>query len=120
MSDINATEAAVKLAAENDIDLSALVGTGAEGRITKADVEARIAALVSNDPPPLTNAERDAQLGYGPVGLPAGAVVVPEADPVAAEIMALPNLGAIINWPGDRTAYAAVLQARALELLGKA
>ncbi len=41
----NATDAAVKLAAEHDIDLADVVGTGADGRITKGDVEARLASL---------------------------------------------------------------------------
>jgi len=31
----NATDAAVKLAAEHDIDLADVAGTGADGRITK-------------------------------------------------------------------------------------
>jgi len=41
----NATDAAVKLAAEHDIDLADVAGTGADGRITKGDVEAHVAAL---------------------------------------------------------------------------
>lgn len=39
----NATDAAVKLAAEHGIDLADVVGTGADGRITKGDVEAHLA-----------------------------------------------------------------------------
>lgn len=40
---IEATEAAEKLAKENGIDLSTLIGSGAGGNITKADVEKAIA-----------------------------------------------------------------------------
>jgi len=43
----NATDAAVKLAAEHDIDLADVVGTGADGRITKGDVEAYVAGLTA-------------------------------------------------------------------------
>lgn len=42
----NATDAAVKLAAEHDIDLADVVGTGADGRITKGDVEAHLTSLM--------------------------------------------------------------------------
>jgi pyruvate/2-oxoglutarate dehydrogenase complex dihydrolipoamide acyltransferase (E2) component len=37
--DANATEAAVRLAEENKVDLSDVKGSGADGRITKGDVE---------------------------------------------------------------------------------
>lgn len=40
MKEVNATDSARKLAEDNDIDLSEVVGTGAEGRILKKDVEA--------------------------------------------------------------------------------
>jgi len=40
----NATDAAAKLAAEHGIDLVGVTGTGADGRITKGDVEAHLAA----------------------------------------------------------------------------
>lgn len=36
----DATDAARELAAEHDIDLAAITGTGADGRILKSDVEA--------------------------------------------------------------------------------
>lgn len=39
-----ATEAARKLAEENGIDLATVEGTGADGQITKGDVEARLSA----------------------------------------------------------------------------
>lgn len=113
MSDINATEAALKLAGEKEINLALVAGSGAEGRITKGDVEAYLATLNPEVLPPAVE----------PTEAPVPAAPVEpalEADPVAAEIMALPTLGAVINWEGDRSQYAAVLQARALELLGKA
>lgn len=40
---IDATDAAVKLAKEHDLDLGQVTGTGTGDRITKADVEAAIA-----------------------------------------------------------------------------
>lgn len=43
-SEIQATEAAVKLAEENSVDLAVLQGTGAEGRITVDDVRAVVTA----------------------------------------------------------------------------
>ena len=39
---IDATDAAVKLAAEHGLDLAAITGTGTDGRIIKSDVEAAI------------------------------------------------------------------------------
>lgn len=38
------SQAAIDLAAEHEVDLDAVSGTGKDGRITKADVEAVIAA----------------------------------------------------------------------------
>lgn len=40
--DADATEAAAKLAKENDVDLAEVTGTGADGRVTKDDVQAFI------------------------------------------------------------------------------
>lgn len=40
--EVDATEAAVRLAAENGVDLSTVTGTGSGGRITQADVEQAI------------------------------------------------------------------------------
>jgi pyruvate/2-oxoglutarate dehydrogenase complex dihydrolipoamide acyltransferase (E2) component len=42
--DVDATAGAVELADEHGIDLEAIEGTGVDGRVTKADVEAAIAA----------------------------------------------------------------------------
>ena len=42
-----------KLAREHNIDLSQVKGTGAGGRITKQDVEARLASAAAPPPPPL-------------------------------------------------------------------
>lgn len=44
-SQVDATDAAVSLAAEHGIDLADVGGTGANGRITKGDVEAHLASL---------------------------------------------------------------------------
>lgn len=41
---LKASDAAVKLASENDIDLKTVTGTGADGNITVNDVKAAIAA----------------------------------------------------------------------------
>jgi pyruvate dehydrogenase E2 component (dihydrolipoamide acetyltransferase) len=41
-----------KLAAEHDLDLSTIAGTGTGGRITKQDVQAAIAATAGSGPPP--------------------------------------------------------------------
>ena len=41
-NDLNATNSAIELALEFDIDLAEIQGTGSKGRITKSDVEAYI------------------------------------------------------------------------------
>lgn len=41
----DATEAAAEYAAEHDVDLAGITGTGADGRITKADVEEHVAQI---------------------------------------------------------------------------
>lgn len=43
VSDSNATEGALELAASYGLDLSDVEGTGKDGRVTKADVEAYLA-----------------------------------------------------------------------------
>ncbi len=42
-AELNATESAVKLAAEHGIDLATVTGTGADGKITQPDVQKLIA-----------------------------------------------------------------------------
>lgn len=44
LDEIDATETAVELAEENDVDLAQIEGTGKDGRVTKADVEAFLTA----------------------------------------------------------------------------
>lgn len=109
--EINATDAAAKLAEDQDVDLADVTGTGVEGRITKGDVEAYL-TLIGTTPLP---AEPESE---APAEGPEVADSVDAADPALAIIAALPNLGTVINWPGDRVSYAAELRARALELLG--
>jgi pyruvate/2-oxoglutarate dehydrogenase complex dihydrolipoamide acyltransferase (E2) component len=41
----NATDTAVKLAAEHKLNLADVAGSGVDGRITKADVESHLATL---------------------------------------------------------------------------
>jgi pyruvate/2-oxoglutarate dehydrogenase complex dihydrolipoamide acyltransferase (E2) component len=47
-AEIDATDGATELASEENIDLSEVNGTGADGRITKSDVEDYIAARENN------------------------------------------------------------------------
>lgn len=51
MSEVNATDTAIKLAQEHGIDLSTVQGTGADGRILKTDVQAVVDALQSEANP---------------------------------------------------------------------
>ncbi|MCP4424273.1 MAG: hypothetical protein GY803_07280 [Chloroflexi bacterium] len=51
--EIDATDSAVKLADEHGIDLATIKGTGADGRITKRDVETAVAAI--DEPEPKVN-----------------------------------------------------------------
>lgn len=53
-AEINASDAAKKLADENGLDLGTVTGTGANGNITKGDVETAIAAAIE-----AANAEAD-------------------------------------------------------------
>lgn len=43
-SDVDATDAATKLAKENNIDIASIKGTGADGRVTVGDVRDAIDA----------------------------------------------------------------------------
>ena len=49
MADADATPAARKLAAEHGISLADVPGTGKDGRITKADVEAKLQEEATHD-----------------------------------------------------------------------
>ncbi len=51
--EINATDSAKVLAAGRGIDLATVKGTGADGRITKRDVETAVAAI--DEPEPKVN-----------------------------------------------------------------
>ena len=51
LSDVRATPAVRKLAAEHAIDLSQVTGTGLGGRVSKQDVEAHLAAATAAPPP---------------------------------------------------------------------
>lgn len=137
MSDINATEAAVELAKAEGVDLSAVVGTGAEGRILKSDVELAIAATSEQPKEPVTGGDftnaggasadlvADLSEPETRAALVAGvnAHLVDaggEMDETAQAIAQLSSLGAVVNWAGDRETYAVQLRSRAKELLEKA
>lgn len=81
MSDtVNATESAVKLAEAEGLDLSTVTGTGAEGRITKADAEQALAAREEGTPK--TAAPKKKTITVALLGsAPFGAVDLPGADP---------------------------------------
>lgn len=120
----NATDAAVKLAAEHDIDLADVVGTGADGRITKGDVEAHLASLTDAE-----STEGAAAVEETAVAEPAAAVraqtATDEATAVSPEfltrVQAAANLQTLIALGSLATSEAerAVIRARAKELLEK-
>lgn len=126
MSDeINATEAAAEYAKENGVNLAEVKGTGADGRITKSDVQDYVNAAAKPELP--VEPEREQEFSApatNPVevakSLAEDVTAYMRDDPVALEIMALPSLQSVIAWTGDREKYQRVLQARAVELLGKA
>lgn len=49
MSTINATDGAIKFAHENGVDLSLVLGSGANGRITKGDVEKHLQKPIADE-----------------------------------------------------------------------
>jgi len=49
---VNATDSAIALAKQHNIDLSEVEGSGSEGRILKSDVEVLIAPAPKPDPVP--------------------------------------------------------------------
>jgi pyruvate/2-oxoglutarate dehydrogenase complex dihydrolipoamide acyltransferase (E2) component len=55
----NATDTAVKLAAEHELDLAGVAGSGVDGRITKADVESHLAALAAVESEPNTGGDNE-------------------------------------------------------------
>ena len=71
LSDVRATPAVRKLAAENDVDISEIEGTGLGGRVTKKDVEDFIASGRSQ-PRPQAAAEAQPQPGAPAQQQPAG------------------------------------------------
>ncbi len=73
-----------KLAAEHDLDLSAIAGTGTGGRITKQDVQAAIAAGAGTATAPATaSPSTDHAAAPAPLPTPPAAVAQP-ATPAAA------------------------------------
>lgn len=120
---IDATDAALALANEKQINLRNVQGTGANGRITKGDVEAYLATLPANVLPPDETS--------GPAEPERRAALVSdvnahltdaggELDEAEQAIAQLPSLAAVIGWTGDREKYARQLQHRAKELLERA
>lgn len=137
MSD--ATDAAVKLAAEHDIDLADVAGTGADGRITKGDVETHVAALAvaaeaegaavsATAAVPAEDVAASSPEDEPETAVPAAADVraqTPTDDPTAVSadfltrVQAADNLQALIALGSLTTdeAERAVIRARAKELL---
>ncbi|MEZ4591831.1 MAG: E3 binding domain-containing protein [Chloroflexota bacterium] len=102
-----ATAGAVQLAAEHDLDLADVVGTGADGRVTKSDVEAYLASRETADTAVVPD--------VAPAGKPETAV----APEFLAEVQAADSLQALIAL-GDQAAdeaQRAAVRARAKELL---
>lgn len=62
-ADTDATDAAKALAAQHDIDLANVAGTGSEGRVTKDDVAAHVP--VEPEPEPEHEPEQDAEPATG-------------------------------------------------------
>src|SRR5690606_26023097 len=78
-----------RMAREHSIDLSAVTGTGAGGRITKADVEAYLARGAQAAPPPSAPAAAAAPYAPAPVApmpAPSGADLAPIAPAEGAKV----------------------------------
>ncbi len=79
-----------RMARENNIDLSAVTGTGAGGRITKADVEAYLARGAQVAPPPSAPAAAAAApyapAPVAPMPVPSGADLAPIAPAEGAKV----------------------------------
>lgn len=71
-----------KIARENNIDLSTVTGSGAGGRITKEDVEARVAKPAAPTPVPVASAP----VAAAPAATPAPAYAPPPPRAEAAKI----------------------------------
>lgn len=126
---MNATDAAVKLAAENELDLADVVGSGADGRITKGDVEARLAAREPEEAPATVGAvpnETDARAQTEPEAAEPDKPAPNEAETAAANtfadrVQAAETIQALITL-GDEAegeAERAAVRARAKELLSQ-
>jgi pyruvate/2-oxoglutarate dehydrogenase complex dihydrolipoamide acyltransferase (E2) component len=125
----NATDAAVKLAAEHDIDLADVAGSGADGRITKGDVEAHVTSLADAEnaaavaetaaaPEPETAVAETAVRAQTPPADEVTAVVAPATDflaraQAADNLQTLIALGSLATGEEERAA----IRARAKELL---
>ncbi len=105
----DATDGAASLAAEHNIDLADVVGTGADGRVTKSDVEAYLASRQAADTAVMPD--------VAPAGKPETAV----APEFLAEVQATDSLQALIALGSKSTdeAQRAAVRARAKELLEK-
>ncbi len=77
-----------KLAAENDVDLNEVVGTGDGGRITRKDVSRYIEARTAGSPPP-PPAAPSAEVSFEPIGSAAPAAA-PSPAPAPAPAPAPP------------------------------
>jgi pyruvate/2-oxoglutarate dehydrogenase complex dihydrolipoamide acyltransferase (E2) component len=133
---MNATEAAVALAAEHGLDLADVVGSGADGRILKSDVEAHLAELLTakdaegakvGEATPPTDAEiLDAMLDEPEAVAEVRAqteleTAVPKELSFADQVQAAETIQALIALGGQAAGEAerAAVRERAKELLNK-
>jgi pyruvate/2-oxoglutarate dehydrogenase complex dihydrolipoamide acyltransferase (E2) component len=120
---MNATEAAVQLAAEHELDLAGVVGTGADGRITKGDVAAALEGLTAEDAESAEVGEAtpptDAEILDAMLDEPEAAV--PEELSFADQVQAAETIQELIALGGQAAGEAerAAVRERAKELLSR-
>ncbi|MGI8927434.1 MAG: dihydrolipoamide acetyltransferase family protein [Tepidiformaceae bacterium] len=106
--------AVMRLAQEHDLDLAALSGTGVGGRITRKDVEARIAAGPAQ-PAAVPAAAAEAQPAAAPGGAGYETVQLSATRRTIAENLSRSNLEAPQAWTMVEADVTALVQLRARE-----